>query len=74
MMIIAHRAYCVNIFIHDTDLKLMFPVDFRMLSEVPEAKTPCQTRKELPVTIIYTDIVGLIQFKKRVKAGFAKFR
>ncbi|PVD38108.1 hypothetical protein C0Q70_00719 [Pomacea canaliculata] len=45
----------------------------QMLSEVPEAKTPCQTRKELPVTIIYTDIVGLIQFKKRVKAGFAKF-
>ncbi|XP_076443774.1 alpha-1,6-mannosylglycoprotein 6-beta-N-acetylglucosaminyltransferase A-like [Babylonia areolata] len=45
----------------------------QILSEVPEAKTPCQTRKELPVTIIYTDIMGLIQFKKRTSSGFSKF-
>lgn len=44
-----------------------------ILSVVPEAKTPCQSRKELPVTIIYTDIMGLIQFKKRTSSGFAKF-
>lgn len=45
----------------------------QILSDVPEAKSPCQTRKELPVTIIYTDIMGLIQFKKRAGTGFTKF-
>ncbi|KAK7112831.1 alpha-1,6-mannosylglycoprotein 6-beta-N-acetylglucosaminyltransferase A-like [Littorina saxatilis] len=45
----------------------------QILSAVPEAKSPCQTRKELPVTIIYTDIMGLIQFKKRTGSGFSKF-
>ncbi|KAL8623882.1 hypothetical protein ACOMHN_050597 [Nucella lapillus] len=45
----------------------------QILSEVPEAKSPCQTRKDLPVSIIYTDIMGLIQFKKRTSSGFSKF-
>uniref|UniRef100_A0A2C9K266 alpha-1,6-mannosyl-glycoprotein 6-beta-N-acetylglucosaminyltransferase n=2 Tax=Biomphalaria glabrata TaxID=6526 RepID=A0A2C9K266_BIOGL len=44
-----------------------------ILNHVPAAKTPCQSRKELPVNLIYTDIMGLIQFKKRLKAGYAKF-
>ncbi|XP_059172981.1 alpha-1,6-mannosylglycoprotein 6-beta-N-acetylglucosaminyltransferase A-like [Physella acuta] len=44
-----------------------------ILNHVPAAKTPCQSRKELPVHLIYTDIMGLIQFKKRLKAGYAKF-
>ncbi|GFS07555.1 alpha-1,6-mannosylglycoprotein 6-beta-N-acetylglucosaminyltransferase A [Elysia marginata] len=44
-----------------------------ILNHVPAARTPCQSRKELPVQIIYTDIMGLIQFKKRLKAGYAKF-
>lgn len=45
----------------------------RILNKVPAAKTPCQSRKELPVHLVYTDIVGLIQLKKRLKAGYAKF-
>ena len=45
----------------------------RILSDVPDAKSPCQARKALPVTIIYTDIMGLIQFKKRTSSGFSKF-
>ncbi|KAK6165886.1 hypothetical protein SNE40_022707 [Patella caerulea] len=44
-----------------------------ILSHLPAAKSPCQSRKELPVHIIYTDIVGLTQFKKRVKGGYGKF-
>lgn len=44
-----------------------------ILNHVPAARTPCQSRKELPVQIIYTDIMGLIQFKKKLKAGYAKF-
>ncbi|GFO13088.1 alpha-1,6-mannosylglycoprotein 6-beta-n-acetylglucosaminyltransferase a [Plakobranchus ocellatus] len=44
-----------------------------ILNHVPAAKTPCQSRKELPVQLIYTDIMGLIQFRKRLKAGYAKF-
>ncbi|XP_046542925.1 alpha-1,6-mannosylglycoprotein 6-beta-N-acetylglucosaminyltransferase A-like isoform X1 [Haliotis rubra] len=44
-----------------------------ILSRLPAAKSPCQSRKELPVNIIYTDIMGLIQFKKRVKGGYGKF-
>ncbi|ESP01772.1 hypothetical protein LOTGIDRAFT_172419 [Lottia gigantea] len=44
-----------------------------ILSNLPAAKSPCQSRKELPVDIIYTDIVGLTQFKKRVKGGYGKF-
>ncbi|KAK3760854.1 hypothetical protein RRG08_034695 [Elysia crispata] len=44
-----------------------------ILNHVPAARTPCQSRKELPVQMIYTDIMGLIQFKKRLKVGYAKF-
>ncbi|KAL3854035.1 hypothetical protein ACJMK2_013317 [Sinanodonta woodiana] len=44
-----------------------------ILSKLPAANSPCQSRKELPVHIIYTDIVGLRQFKKFVKEGYGKF-
>ncbi|KAK3083190.1 hypothetical protein FSP39_016376 [Pinctada imbricata] len=44
-----------------------------ILSQLPAANSPCQSRKELPVQIIYTDIVGLRQFKKHVKGGYGKF-
>ncbi|XP_071148602.1 alpha-1,6-mannosylglycoprotein 6-beta-N-acetylglucosaminyltransferase A-like isoform X4 [Mytilus edulis] len=44
-----------------------------ILNKLPAANSPCQSRKELPVDIIYTDIVGLRQFKKHVKGGYGKF-
>ncbi|XP_012941114.1 alpha-1,6-mannosylglycoprotein 6-beta-N-acetylglucosaminyltransferase A [Aplysia californica] len=44
-----------------------------ILNHIPAAQSPCQSRKELPVHLIYTDIMGLIQFKKRLKAGYSKF-
>lgn len=44
-----------------------------ILNQLPAANSPCQSRKELPVDIIYTDIVGLRQFKKHVKGGYGKF-
>ncbi|XP_021366122.1 alpha-1,6-mannosylglycoprotein 6-beta-N-acetylglucosaminyltransferase A-like isoform X1 [Mizuhopecten yessoensis] len=45
-----------------------------ILSKLPAANSPCQSRADLPVHIIYTDIVGLTQFRKHVKGGYAKFR
>ena len=45
-----------------------------ILNQLPAANSPCQSRKELPVDIIYTDIVGLRQFKKHVRGGYGKFR
>ena len=47
---------------------------FSIIAKFPAANSPCQSRKELPVQIIYTDIVGLKQFKKHVKNGYGKFR
>ena len=47
---------------------------FSIIAQFPSANSPCQSRKELPVQIIYTDIVGLKQFKKHVKNGYGKFR
>lgn len=47
---------------------------FRILNKLPAANSPCQSRSDLPVHIIYTDIIGLRQFKKHVKGGYAKFR
>ncbi|XP_052815041.1 alpha-1,6-mannosylglycoprotein 6-beta-N-acetylglucosaminyltransferase A-like [Mya arenaria] len=44
-----------------------------IVSQLPAANSPCQSRKELPVDIIYIDIVGLKQFKKYVKNGYGKF-
>lgn len=44
-----------------------------IIAQFPSANSPCQSRKELPVQIIYTDIVGLKQFKKHVKNGYGKF-
>lgn len=46
----------------------------RILSQLPAANSPCQSRTDLPVHIIYTDIVGLRQFKRYVKGGYGKFR
>lgn len=46
----------------------------RILSRLPAANSPCQSRTDLPVHIIYTDIVGLRQFKRYVKGGYGKFR
>ncbi|KAK2147200.1 hypothetical protein LSH36_564g01050 [Paralvinella palmiformis] len=45
----------------------------RILGKLPTAESQCQTREELPIHIIYIDIVGLTQFKRRVKAGYGKF-
>ena len=39
----------------------------RILSDVPQAKSPCQTRKELPVTIIYTDIMKKTRWPPRCR-------
>lgn len=44
-----------------------------IVSQLPAANSPCQSRRELPVDIIYIDIVGLKQFKKYVKNGYGKF-
>ncbi|KAH3754449.1 alpha-1,6-mannosylglycoprotein 6-beta-N-acetylglucosaminyltransferase A-like [Dreissena polymorpha] len=44
-----------------------------VVSQLPAANSPCQSRKELPVDIIYIDIMGLKQFKKSVGNGFGKF-
>jgi len=46
----------------------------RILDKLPHAGAQCQVRGLLPVDMIYTDIVGLIQFKRKVRAGYAKFR
>ncbi|XP_062614039.1 alpha-1,6-mannosylglycoprotein 6-beta-N-acetylglucosaminyltransferase A-like isoform X1 [Saccostrea cucullata] len=45
----------------------------KILSQLPAANSPCQSRKDLPVHIIYTDIVGLRQFKRYIKGGYGKF-
>lgn len=45
----------------------------KILSKLPAANSPCQSRTDLPVHIIYTDIVGLRQFKRYVKGGYGKF-
>ncbi|GAB1609940.1 alpha-1,6-mannosylglycoprotein 6-beta-N-acetylglucosaminyltransferase A-like isoform X1 [Argonauta hians] len=44
-----------------------------ILSKLPSVLSPCQARKDLPVDMIYTDLVGLRQFKKHVKGGYSKF-
>jgi len=46
----------------------------RILDKLPSAVSQCQVRSSLPVDMIYTDIVGLIQFKRKVRSGYAKFR
>ena len=46
----------------------------RILDKLPSAGAQCQVRNILPVDMIYTDIVGLIQFKRKVRSGYAKFR
>ena len=35
--------------------------------------SPCQVQTNIPWDIIYTDIVGMKQFKSRVSAGYGKF-
>ncbi|XP_064598112.1 alpha-1,6-mannosylglycoprotein 6-beta-N-acetylglucosaminyltransferase A-like [Liolophura sinensis] len=44
-----------------------------ILSKLPSAGAPCQNRKDLPIDLMYTDIVGLRQFRKKVQGGYAKF-
>lgn len=44
-----------------------------ILRQLPDAESQCQVRSKLPVDMIYTDIVGLTQFKKKVKKGYGKF-
>ena len=46
----------------------------RILAQFPNAEAQCQSREKLPVHMIFTDIVGLSQFKRKVKNGFGKFR
>ncbi len=47
---------------------------FRIIDKLPTAQSQCQIRDRLPIDMIFTDIVGLIQFKKRVRSGYGKFR
>lgn len=47
---------------------------FRILTRLPSAEAQCQSRDKLPIDMIYTDIVGLTQFKRKVKNGYGKFR
>ena len=49
-------------------------IDFRILDKFPSAEAQCQTRSKLPLDMIITDIVGLTQFKRKVKNGYGKFR
>ncbi|KAL5005564.1 hypothetical protein ScPMuIL_016722 [Solemya velum] len=58
---------------HDLTVTSEFEQLGEILNKLPSANSPCQSRTNLPVDIIYTDIVGLAQFKKRVKAGYGKF-
>lgn len=46
----------------------------RILDQLPSAESQCQIRSKLPLDMIYTDIVGLTQFKKKVRQGYGKFR
>jgi hypothetical protein len=46
----------------------------RILDKFPNAESQCQTRGKLPLDMIFTDIVGLIQFKRKVRNGYGKFR
>ena len=46
----------------------------RMLQRLPTAESQCQSRERLPMDMIFTDIVGLTQFKRKVKGGYGKFR
>lgn len=59
---------------HDIEVTSEMDQLGRILAKLPSANSPCQSRSDLPVQIIYTDIVGLGQFKKQVKNGYAKFR
>ena len=45
-----------------------------MLAKFPSAEAQCQSREKLPLHMIFTDIVGLTQFKRKVKNGYGKFR
>lgn len=45
-----------------------------ILDQLPSAEAQCQIRSKLPLDMIYTDIVGLTQFKKKVRHGYGKFR
>ncbi|XP_013421289.1 alpha-1,6-mannosylglycoprotein 6-beta-N-acetylglucosaminyltransferase A isoform X1 [Lingula anatina] len=45
----------------------------KILSKFPDAKIQCQVRSSLPVDVIFTDIVGLKQFKQYVGHGYGKF-
>jgi alpha-1,3(6)-mannosylglycoprotein beta-1,6-N-acetyl-glucosaminyltransferase len=44
-----------------------------ILAKFPSAESQCQSRERLPIDMIYTDIVGLTQFKRKVKNGYGKF-
>ncbi|CAH1789934.1 unnamed protein product [Owenia fusiformis] len=43
------------------------------LTQLPSAQMQCQVRDDLPIDMIFTDIMGLTQFKKHVKSGYGKF-
>lgn len=47
---------------------------FSVLAHIPSVDAECQTRQNLPVDMIFSDIVGVTQLKRRVQKGFGKFR
>lgn len=57
------------------DLKITSEVEelSAILDQLPSAEAQCQIRSKLPLDMIYTDIVGLTQFKKKVRHGYGKF-
>ncbi|KAI0216419.1 Alpha-1,6-mannosylglycoprotein 6-beta-N-acetylglucosaminyltransferase A [Lamellibrachia satsuma] len=44
-----------------------------LINGLPRAYSPCQVRTSIPVDLMFTDIVGLIQFKRKIKNGYGKF-
>ena len=46
----------------------------RIADSLPDAEALCQTRDKLPIDIIFSDIVGLSQFRHSVGNGYGKFR
>ena len=47
---------------------------YRIIAQFPTAEAQCQSRRLLPIDMIFTDIVGLTQFKRKVRSGYGKFR
>ncbi|KAJ8320974.1 hypothetical protein KUTeg_002561 [Tegillarca granosa] len=55
-------------------LEINTEIYINILIKSPEVNAPCQNLHQLPIDILYIDIVGLKQFKEFVKDGYPKFR